>query len=55
MKFRTQHTKPKGKTFKVHRDSNVTWLTSGDKNAVSEVIDHPTVAKAKEYMLSMSR
>lgn len=55
MKFKTQHTKPKGKPYKVHRDSNTTWLTTGDKNAVSEVIKHKTVAKAKAYMLSMSR
>lgn len=55
MKFKTQHINPKGKPYKVHRDGNTTWLTTGDRNAVSEVTQHATRAKAAAYMLSMGR
>lgn len=55
MKFPTQNTNPKGKPYKVHRDGNTTWLTTGERNAVSETIVHKTRAKAKNYMLNMSR
>ncbi len=55
MKLPTQQLDVKGREgYKLHRDRNVTWRTSGQGNVVSHVVTHDTVRAAKAVLGAIS-